>query len=83
MYHRVLLSESYAEYVYGSNRDRPEIKSRRHCFHPELFRLSRCVCRAGGARCVACDGDIVYCGLSDGYVRCYDQVCMNAELESK
>ena len=29
--------------------------------------------RRGGVRCVACDGELVYCGFSDGYLRVYDQ----------
>ena len=38
--------------------------------------------RRGGVRCVACDGELVYCGFSDGYLRIYDQRqwrCVKAE----
>jgi hypothetical protein len=38
--------------------------------------------RRGGVRCVACDGELVYCGFSDGYLRVYDQRqwrCVKAE----
>ena len=38
--------------------------------------------RRSGVRCVDCDGDLVYCGFSDGYMRIYDQrswTCVKAE----